>query len=333
MNNRNGKTPNPNLKPAPQLDPDEIALRLNRGAILLRAASKEEYDDLVDSYRLGSGAPTDYQNAARMYWVRERFDKELVKILPWSIILELSRPTKPLDVREMLSDLCMWWCEARREERTPSPYAFPPEKSLILGIVDHPDIYREDLSILHAKAKYHRNLPISEREDALICRPTPDLINRVRTDRSIVISKAVERAIQEVASAAIGNGVIGLESLNHLDQTGTKVQETLSELKDFLTSLKADDNTVIITSLRSHANNLERQLANALQVNEDLQFETNSLRIEIMRLNGVDDENRRLREQLADIKLGIDLLVEKFTNGSQAVMVIDSENIVEPASV
>jgi hypothetical protein len=328
--NMRSKIPGTNLKPAPQLDPKQIELRLKRGAALLRCENDEEYKELLDTYQLNSGAPSDYQNAARMYWMTDRFDKKLVTLLPWSVMLELSRPTKPLDVREMLSDLCIWWTEARSMENVPSQYYFPTEKSLVLAVVDHPDIYRGDLAILHAKAKIERGLPYTEEEYALSESPTPDLISRVRNDRNIVVSKAVDKAIAEIA-AATNNGFVKLNGAIQIEES-QKVQAALTEIQALISDFKNDDNQVIITSLRNHANGLERQLTNALQVNEDLQNENEALRGELARRDDVDAENRALRDQLEDLRAGIMMLVERFGGTSQQVMVIDKEKIVEAAN-
>lgn len=322
-------------KPAPhrtpQLPPTEIEFRLLRGQELALAKDPEQRGRLVATYRLGSGDKSDYMNAAQFFWMSGNFPQYLVTKLPWSVLLELSRPTKDEETRTKLAWLCMLWADASSRKEVPPIYAFPTEKPLVVALLDHFDNYLIDLRIIFAQAKQAGviNLPLEVGEETFLNDPLPDIVTRIRQEKSIVISRSVEAAIIQIRSVA-NNGLVKAE-LNHVDQTNNQVKAALEQVQEYLQSLKESDDSIIITSLKKHAESLERRLHEALAVNAELltraeaaEAERNNLQLQVRTLEA---ENEAYASKLSTALTGLDMVYEQLR---QEASVVEASSEVQP---
>lgn len=305
------------LRRTPQLPPDEIENRLMRGQEIVLASSEAQRKRLVTTYKLGSGDISDYQNAARFFLMSGLFPSKLVFEMPWSVLLELSRPTKDEETRIKLSWLCMLWADAYAHNETPCIYAFPTDKPLVMAILNHFDNYINDLRVIFAQAKRAGiiDLPLEIAEDDYIDCELPDIVNRVREEMGIVVNRGVEAAILRVKAIAT-NGLLKVEQLNHVEQTSRQVQTVLEQVQDYLQTLMESDSSIIVTSLKNHAQGLERQLYDALTINQQLldrAINAENLCKELdARAESAEEENAQLKSKLSTVATYLDMLREEL---------------------
>lgn len=329
---------NGTLRRTPQLSPDEIENRLMRGQEIVLATSEAQRKRLITTYKLPSSDQSDYQNAAKFFWMSGRFPHVLVKKMPWSVLLELSRPTKDEETRYKLAWLCMLWSDANSYDPplVPSVYAFPSEKPLVMPVLNHHKNYIEDLRTLFAQAKKAGLIdqPLEVGEENLLDIPTPDIVNRVREEMGIVVSRGVEAAILKVRTIA-GASIIKAEQLNHVEQTGMEVKAALEQVQEYLQSLQTSDDAIILRSLKAHAEQVERRLQDALTLNEDLLDRAETAERERdayrERAERAESEGLKLASKLSTVATMLDMLNAELKPSSNNIAEVIIDQFPESA--